>query len=66
MKLIFFLRIFQYFFLVPHVITLMPFIQEFCCFKVTAFLLMQPKKGNLSDVTNIWAIALNIKTRADI
>lgn len=26
---------------------------------------MQPEKGNLSDVTNIWAIELDIKTRED-
>lgn len=44
----------------------MPCRQEVMCSKTTASLLMQPDKGNLSDVTSIWAIELDIKTREDI
>lgn len=44
----------------------MPGRQGIICSKTTASLFMQPDKGNLSDVTSIWAIELDIKTREDI
>lgn len=44
----------------------MPCGQGIICLKTTASLLMQPDKRNLSDVTSIWAIELDIKTREDI
>lgn len=34
--------------------------------KTTLSLLTQPDKGNLSDVTSIWAVEVDIKTREDI